>query len=456
MARDVATSMAIIVLGSLLQGVYTVPMKHVNWPWECTWFVFAATGLFILPWVLAFATCPNLVDVYSSASSSSVFAATGFGFLWGCGGVCFGLATDEIGISLAFSIILGMTSTLGSVLPLVTEHSDEIGTTTGICNWVGLFLVICGVILVGRAGSLREMEQAGARSIGPDALRGSLEALLEEEKSFVGRSSDKGVQSEVSPSSTGKSFKRGLVLSLMSGVLSSCLNFAFTFADHIKDRAQDHGAHSYFASNAVWALALSAGFIAQGGYPAMLLTRNGTWLCYFTGAPPGSTRRGGSVSDSDSPKRGLAKPLLHDEETAMGRENVTPAGAGAGGVVSSSSAPATTGHDLLVWEDEDEVTNSGVCAGTREPFRSLVLCAAMGFMWLAGTALYGSGADVMGDLGSVLGWPVFMDGTIITGNLAGLASGEWQGSKLPSQRFMGAGTLCLLGAIIVIGVGGSS
>src|SRR5207247_10479632 len=54
----------------------------------------------------------------------------------------------------------------------------------------------------------------------------------------------------------------------------------------------------------------------------------------------------------------------------------------------------------------------------------------MGLMWIGGTAIYGSGASLLGPLGPVIGWPVYMSTMIILGNFWGWIMKEW--SRAPS------------------------
>lgn len=46
-------------------------------------------------------------------------------FLTQVGSVTFGLSCHFVGDSLAFAIILGLTSTLGAAIPLLLLHADE-------------------------------------------------------------------------------------------------------------------------------------------------------------------------------------------------------------------------------------------------------------------------------------------------------------------------------------------
>jgi L-rhamnose-H+ transport protein len=69
----------------------------------------------------------------------------------------------------------------------------------------------------------------------------------------------------------------------------------------------------------------------------------------------------------------------------------------------------------------------------------------MGALWFSSLVVYGAAAARMGDLGPVLGWPLFMSAIILTSNVWGLAIGEWKGAARASLVTMFAG----LGGLIL-------
>ncbi len=79
----------------------------------------------------------------------------------------------------------------------------------------------------------------------------------------------------------------------------------------------------------------------------------------------------------------------------------------------------------------------------------------MGVLWMAGVSVYGAGASALGDLGPIIGWPLFMSMVIITGNIWGFATGEWKQGPRAALRVNLAGVALLIVAIIVISVGGT-
>ena len=82
-----------------------------------------------------------------------------------------------------------------------------------------------------------------------------------------------------------------------------------------------------------------------------------------------------------------------------------------------------------------------------------LLCASMGALWIAGMALYGSGANQLGPLGSSIGWAILMSSIVLVANIWGVLTGEWKESGRKPLRVMGLGAFVLIVAIFVIGLG---
>jgi len=52
----------------------------------------------------------------------------------------------------------------------------------------------------------------------------------------------------------------------------------------------------------------------------------------------------------------------------------------------------------------------------------------MGLFWFGSTVIYGAITALLGKMGPIVGWPLFMSAIIITSNVWGLATGEWKGA----------------------------
>jgi L-rhamnose-H+ transport protein len=234
--------LAFVLLGGVFQGSFVLPMKRMpDWHWENTWLVYSVVGMVALPCLLVAATIPHPLEVLKLTSTTVLAEVALFGFGWGVGSTLFGLGIDRVGLGLGFAIILGVTASLGSLLPLVILNPQRLLTRQGYALIAGLILVLGGIVLCSIAGGRRERETASAKRPG------------------------------------GSRFWIGLALCVASGVFSPMLNFSFVFGKELQGFTLKFGAQSQMASNLVWALALGAGFLANAGYCVYLLRKNRTW-----------------------------------------------------------------------------------------------------------------------------------------------------------------------------------
>ncbi|MGH9433240.1 MAG: L-rhamnose/proton symporter RhaT, partial [Terriglobia bacterium] len=75
----------------------------------------------------------------------------------------------------------------------------------------------------------------------------------------------------------------------------------------------------------------------------------------------------------------------------------------------------------------------------------------MGALWYFGLVLYGRGTGFMGELGTVIGWPLFMASMIFFSSIWGFVTGEWKNSSGGTKAFMVAGLAVLLIASGLLG-----
>ncbi|HLY60449.1 MAG TPA: L-rhamnose/proton symporter RhaT [Terriglobia bacterium] len=251
--NSIGAGLLFVLLGGLLQGSFALPMKRMaGWRWENTWLVYSIAGMIVFPWLLLVATVPSAGEIFRMADAGTLAEVAIFGFGWGVGSTLFGLGIDMVGMGLGIAVILGITASLGSLLPILVLDRQQLFTRQGYALMTGLVLVVGGILLCAIAGSRREKELAkGAKEQGK------------------------------------RSFWLGLLICLLSGVFSPMLNFSFVFGKSIQQLTLKFGAHPAMASNVVWALALSAGFLANAGYCIYLLRRNHAWGNFSqTGTPP--------------------------------------------------------------------------------------------------------------------------------------------------------------------------
>jgi len=336
MNAQIGWGTAVVLLAGVLNGSFAAPMKRMPlWRWENSWLIFAVTGLVIFPWIITCGTIPHLGSVYSGASWPTLEKVALFGFAWGIGSTLCGLGISRIGLALAFAVILGITASFGSLIPLAVLHPEELGSRRGIALIAGTLIMTVGLVFLAIAGRQRERDSGQTAS----------------------------------PRS---GFTLGLIICILSGLFSSMLNFSFVFGDELRVRALAAGASASMAANPIWSLSVTGGFIANAVYCVYLLRKNKTWSVYKTGG-------------------------------------------------------------ALYW----------------------ILGSLMGLLWFGGTLMYGSGASILGVLGGMIGWPVFMVMDIIVGLFWGMITGEWKDAGPRALTFCWTGIGILFLAIIGISLGGA-
>ncbi|HWY52922.1 MAG TPA: L-rhamnose/proton symporter RhaT [Terriglobales bacterium] len=249
MNQSLLWGIGMVTLAGILQGSFAVPMKRMSgWRWENSWSLFALFGLIVFPWIINFATVPNVTRVYAGASASSLIRVFLFGLLWGVGATLFGLGISRVGMGLGFALILGITAWFGSLFPLAILHPEELGTKHGLGLIVGSAVMVVGLVFLALAGRYREHDLA-------DGVRVS------------------------------SGFTVGLVICIFSGIFSSMMNFSFVFGDELRLRALEAGASKAMAANPIWALTVTGGFVANFLYCVYLLNKNRTWAVFRQGSP---------------------------------------------------------------------------------------------------------------------------------------------------------------------------
>ena len=227
-----------LIIAGVMNASFTIPMKHARkWAWENTWLAWTIFALVVLPFATALVTIPHLSMVYRSAPLDIILEVAGFGAGWGIAQVFFGLAVDMIGITLAFSIVLGTSAAVGSLIPMVSLHGEYLNSTAGYAVIGAIVLVLLGVMLCAAAGKLRE------RSSGL-------------------------------PTTSKRTISQGLLLAIMCGLAASLMNFGVAFGTPLVAEARSFGASGLNAINAIWLPLLLAGAVPNVLYCAWLMKRN--------------------------------------------------------------------------------------------------------------------------------------------------------------------------------------
>jgi L-rhamnose-H+ transport protein len=193
-------------LGGMASGSWYMPYNWVNkWRWEIYWITGGIFSWLIMPYLAVVFTIPDWQGILQSAEGSVIRNTYIMGLLWGIGGLTYGLAIRYLGMSLGNSVLLGITSVVGSLglpilrnipgvadlLPAGLSFSDLFGSTGGRIVLLGIVILVVGIILSGRAGIIKDRDLAGNKG---------------------------GVNEEFK-------LAKGLIIAVISGVLSAFFSF---------------------------------------------------------------------------------------------------------------------------------------------------------------------------------------------------------------------------------------
>jgi L-rhamnose-H+ transport protein len=327
------------IIAGIINGSFAAPIKYAKvWKWENIWSVWAVFAMVVFPWLVVRFTIPGALEVYSGAPVKSVLMVLAFGFGVGLAQIFFGLGIAAVGIALNFAIAIGLSTVLGSLVPLLANERDRVFTRQGAMILAGLALMLVGIVGCAVAGKLKEKHL-------------ELSSPQKRESSAV-----------------SMSFGLGLVFCILAGLLSPLQNFAYAFGKPLLDRAAAQGANLSSQANVIWAPVFTAAFVP--------------YIIYC----------------------------------------------------------------IYLWK-KNQTTGLFVAPGTG---RNWVFGAFMAALWFGSTVIYGAILPRLGDMGAVLGWPLFMSAIIITSNVWGLATGEWKGAGSKALNSMFASIFMLILGFVVL------
>ncbi len=158
---------ALAVLAALINGNFAVPLKGAKtWAWENSWAVYSLVALLIFPWGLAWFTIPRLAETYSALSAAQILTPLLFGTGWGISQVLLGISVARVGMALTFAIVIGLSASLGTLIPLLSLDPGVFLSAKGISVLTALVIMAVGIFLCAWAGREREAVETTSASQG--------------------------------------------------------------------------------------------------------------------------------------------------------------------------------------------------------------------------------------------------------------------------------------------------
>ncbi|SES97100.1 L-rhamnose/proton symporter RhaT [Paenibacillus sp. NFR01] len=236
-----ALGFLLLLLACGFQGSFGLGMKKYQpFSWEAFWAVFSFVGILLIPVLWTWAEVPQFFDYIRQTDAKVLWIASFCGFLWGISSIMFGKAIDSIGVSLTYGVNMGISASLGSLIPLFIFGNVPPAASFTVLL-IGTAVMLFGVFMITKAGLLKEKMIASA---------------------------------------AGSGLGKGLLVASLAGLGSAAMNIGFSYASKTADIAVAAGTPKISASLISWVITLSGGFVANFAYSVYLLIMNKTYKDY--------------------------------------------------------------------------------------------------------------------------------------------------------------------------------
>lgn len=233
-------------LGGLASASFYVPYKSIkHWPWEIFWLVGGFFSWIVAPWLFAWLRVEHLLDILSGTPRDTLAWCWFWGAMWGLGGLTFGLTMRYLGMSLGMAVALGLTTVIGTMGPPLFRGTVGAlaATSSGQVTLFGVAAAMLGILIVARAGRSKETE-----------------LTVEESQADIAEFD----------------FRKGIMVAIFSGVMSSCFAFGLDAGAPIRERALALGAAPLSQGLPVLCVVLLGGMTTNFLWCAYLIGRNRT------------------------------------------------------------------------------------------------------------------------------------------------------------------------------------
>ncbi len=251
-------------IGGFASGSFYMPFNKVKgWAWESYWIVGGLFSWLIVPPIAAYLTIPGFAEIIAASSSQILFFTFLMGLLWGIGGLSYGLGVRYLGMSLGNSVVLGFCAAFGAIVPSIyyninpvegkVSFTDMMATSGGQLVLLGVLVCLIGIAIAGRAGMMKEKELS-----------------VEEQKASVPEFS----------------LVKGLIIGILSGILSSFFNFGIEAGKPMAEAAVAAGYNPLFQNNVAFVVILWGGLTTNLIWTTILSLKNKSYGDFVNKSTP--------------------------------------------------------------------------------------------------------------------------------------------------------------------------
>jgi L-rhamnose-H+ transport protein len=219
------------LVGAASAASFYAPIEKVKkWSWETTWAVAGLFSWILLPIAVSLYLLPHFSAFYASIPGSVLLKVALFGAMWGIGNVNYGLAMRHLGMALGIGVAIGVTLTIGTLMPPILNGEAAVlfATRGGLLTVAGVVVALVGVGIVSYAGHQKERQ-----------LRGE---------------------------PTEFNLKLGLLLATLCGIFSSGMSFAIDAAQPMQAAALHVGVKPLYAALPSYVIIMGGGAVVNFAY----------------------------------------------------------------------------------------------------------------------------------------------------------------------------------------------
>lgn len=240
-------------LGGLSSASFYVPYKRIRlWSWEIFWLTGGLFSWLIAPWLGALIGSKDLFGVLASISPHTLLVCYACGAGWGLGGLTFGLTMRYLGLSLGMAVALGLTTVIGTLGPPIFQGTlgDLAAKPGSVYTFAGIAVVMIGIVIVALAGNAKEKQLANVSGDAHIPDRGEFD------------------------------LRKGILIALFSGVMSSFFAFGLAAGDPIREASAAAGTGPLWVGLPVLCVVLLGGLTTNALWCGYLIVKNksaGEW-----------------------------------------------------------------------------------------------------------------------------------------------------------------------------------
>ncbi|MEI8113822.1 MAG: L-rhamnose/proton symporter RhaT [Bacteroidia bacterium] len=239
-------------IGGFASGSFYMPYNKVKgWAWESYWIIGGLFSWLIVPPLAAYLTIPDFVHIIANSSGQILSITFLMGLMWGIGGLTYGLGVRYLGMSLGNSVVLGFCAAFGSIVPSIyysinptvgkISFTDMMAHPGGRLVLLGVVVCLIGIAISGKAGMMKENELSE-----------------EQQKASVAEFS----------------LVKGLIIAVISGILSSFMNFGIEAGQPMAEVAVSQGCNPLFQTNVTYVIILWGGLTTNLIWTTILSLKN--------------------------------------------------------------------------------------------------------------------------------------------------------------------------------------